>query len=203
MANTTNSVSGNSSSEANNIDLYKNQLNYEKYVEKKMTVYSILFVISSVLSLITMFMVPIFRYRLNGNVNKGIEPIHGEYSLSYLITKFFRHELGENSIYTIGLCIAFILAIVCGIYLVAGAVVNFVVVKLKERIDEEKFSWRNIINMSLLVGLWKREKRAPDGRSAGGADDQGTHVPIARSAGNADRSDAAGGVCGQPLLGSF
>lgn len=138
MANTTNSVSGNSSSEANNIDLYKNQLNYEKYVEKKMTVYSILFVISSVLSLITMFMVPIFRYRLNGNVNKGIEPIHGEYSLSYLITKFFRHELGENSIYTIGLCIAFILAIVCGIYLVAGAVVNFVVVKLKENVMVKK-----------------------------------------------------------------
>ena len=131
MANTTNSVSGNSSSEANNIDLYKNQLNYEKYVEKKMTVYSILFVISSVLSLITMFMVPIFRYRLNGNVNKGIEPIYGDYSLSYLITKFFKHELGENSLYTVGLCIAFVLAIVCGIYLVAGAVVNFVVVKLK------------------------------------------------------------------------
>ena len=132
MANTTQSVSGNASTEANNIDLYKNQLKYEKYVDKKMTVYSILFVISSVVSLITMFMIPMFRYRLNGNVNKGIEPIHGEYSLSYLITKFFRQELGENSLYTVGLCIAFILAMVCGIYLVAGAVVNFVVVKLKE-----------------------------------------------------------------------
>lgn len=122
----------NVATEANNIDLYKNQLNYEKYVEKKMTVYSVIFVISSVVSLITMFMIPMFRYRLNGNVNKGIEPIHGEYSLSYLVTKFFRHELGENSIYTVGLCIAFILAIACGIYLVAGAVVNFVIVKLKE-----------------------------------------------------------------------
>ena len=138
MGNTTKNIPNNAGSEENNIDLYKNQLNYEKYVDKKMTIYSILFILSSVVSIFTMFILPMFRYRVNGNVNTGKPEIYGEYSLFYLITKFFNQELGDNTLYTVGLCISLIIALVLGVYLVAGAIVNFVFKKLIENATIKK-----------------------------------------------------------------
>lgn len=113
-------------SQSDNIDLYKNQLNYEKYIAKKMSVYKILFVIASVVSLVTMFIIPMFGYRVNGNVNKNQEEIYGDYSLFYLIQKFFRQELGENTLYNIGMLISLCVVLILSIYLVVGAVLNFV-----------------------------------------------------------------------------
>lgn len=126
MGNTAKTVSTTNAQDDNTIDLYKNQLNYHKFIAKKMSVYRILFVVASVISLLTMFLIPIFRYRVHGNVNKNQPEIYGEYSLFYIIQKFCKGELGENTLYNVGMFLFLCLTLVTAIYLVAGAFMNFV-----------------------------------------------------------------------------
>lgn len=120
------------SGELGNIDLYTNQLKYDQYLEKKKKVYSFLFLIASIVSVITMFALPMFRYSVKGNSRKNIASIMGDYTPVYIIQKYFENGLGPRSILNTCLMISLIVLIIISIYVVIGAVLN---VFLKKKLD--------------------------------------------------------------------
>ncbi len=103
-------------------DLYKNQLKYNKYIENKKMVYSILCFIAAVVNIITIFAFPMFTYNVKGNTKTGVKPIKGEYTHTYIIEKYFKNELGERSLFnTTFIILLFVLIILAVILLIATA----------------------------------------------------------------------------------
>lgn len=123
------------SGELGNIDLYTNQLKYGKYLEKKKKVYRFLFLIASIVSVITMFALPMFRYSVKGNSRKNIASIMGDYTPVYMIQKYFENGLGPRSVLNTCLMISLIVLIILSIYIAVGAVLN---VFLKKALDSNK-----------------------------------------------------------------
>jgi hypothetical protein len=105
------------------VDLYKNQARYETYVNKKMMVYKILFLISSILSLVSMFAIPMYKYASLGK-KKGQLKVVGEYTPVYIIQKYFGNTLGPHVMLNTGLVICIVVMIVLSVMLVIGAVLN-------------------------------------------------------------------------------
>ena len=68
------------------IDLYANQLKYNTYVEKKHSIYNVLFFISSIVSVLSIFVLPMYKYELLGK-KRGQMKIIGEYTAEYIIEK--------------------------------------------------------------------------------------------------------------------
>lgn len=103
------------------INLYENQLIFEKRKEKKKLIYSMMFLVASVISLILLFVVPIFKYTYNGeNIS-----INGEYTAVYIIQKYFANELGTMSFLNTGLIISMFALIILTIYTLVASVMNF------------------------------------------------------------------------------
>lgn len=108
-----------------NVDLYKNQERYEKFLKKKDIVYRGLFDIASILAFISIFMFPIFYYCYKGNARiSGDNPIYGDYTVMTIIQKIFAGDLGKNNLLNICLLISLIVAVIASVYLVAGAVIS-------------------------------------------------------------------------------
>ena len=74
----------------NDSELYANQLNYNTYVEKKRTVYRVLYFVASIISLLSIFILPMYKYELLGK-KKGQMRIIGEYTAEYIIEKYFNY----------------------------------------------------------------------------------------------------------------
>lgn len=123
------------SGELGNIDLYTNQLKYGRYLEKKKKIYNFLYLIASIVSVATMFALPIFRYAVKGNSRKNIASIMGDYTPVYIIQKYFANELGARSVLNTCLIISLIVMIIISVYVVIGAVMN---VFLKKMLDSNK-----------------------------------------------------------------
>lgn len=114
-----------------NVDLYKSQIRYEAYVAKKMTLYRFLFLISSVLSLLTMFLIPMYEYVSLGK-KKGQLRIIGEYTPVYIIEKYFGNTLGPHTLLNTGLVICIVVMIVLSVLVVVGGVMNIFAKKVLE-----------------------------------------------------------------------
>lgn len=113
------------------VDLYKSQVRYEAYVNRKMMVYRFLFLISSVLSLITMFVIPMYKYVSLGK-KKGQLKIMGEYTPEYIIEKYFANTLGPHTLLNTGLVICIVVMIILSVILVIGGVINLFAKKALE-----------------------------------------------------------------------
>lgn len=124
MGKTVTKTSANTS-QSDNLDLYKNQLNYEKFVDKKMTLYKVFLLISSIMSLVSMIVMPMFGYRVNRNVNKHQDEIWGDYNLIYMLQKFLKHEFGKNSLYTVGMFVFLCATLVLSVFLIVSVVLNY------------------------------------------------------------------------------
>ncbi len=59
----------------NDSELYANQLNYNAYVEKKKNVYRVLYFVASIISLVSIFILPMYKYELLGK-KKGQNENH-------------------------------------------------------------------------------------------------------------------------------
>lgn len=109
--------------ELDNVDLYKGQERYYVYINKKRMVYRILFLISSVLTLISMFILPMYKYVSLGK-KKGQLKIMGEYTPVYIIQKYFGKTLGPHKLLNTGLVICIVIMIILSVLVVIGGIMN-------------------------------------------------------------------------------
>ena len=113
------------------IDLYANQLKYNTYVEKKHSIYNVLFFISSIVSVLSIFVLPMYKYELLGK-KRGQMKIIGEYTAEYIIEKYFNLTLGPHSLLNTCLVISIVAMIVLSVYILVGAVINLFAKKVLE-----------------------------------------------------------------------
>lgn len=113
------------------IDLYANQLKYNTYVEKKHSIYNVLFFISSIVSVLSIFVLPMYKYELLGK-KRGQMKIIGEYTAEYIIKKYFNLTLGPHSLLNTCLVISIVAMIVLSVYILVGAVINLFAKKVLE-----------------------------------------------------------------------
>ena len=125
--------------------LYANESRYNIYVENKMKVFRILFLISAIASLISMFIIPMYKYEMLGR-KKGQTRIMGSYTPEYIIEKYFNMTLGPHTIFNTGLVIAIVVMMILTLYLTVGAVLNLAAKKL---MDSQGFVSR-LFNYGLL-----------------------------------------------------
>lgn len=105
------------------VDLYKAQERYGKFMAKKMLTYKIMFMVSAFLTLISMFMIPMYKYQSLGK-KRGSVRIIGEYTPSYIIEKYFNVELGPQALFNTCLMIVLVVMIILSVYVVVGSVIN-------------------------------------------------------------------------------
>lgn len=127
MANTSSSVKA---ADNENVDLYKNQLKYNKYLENKKKVYSILCFIAAIVNIVTMFTLPMFKYHVKGNSKKGIKGINGEYTHTYIIEKYFNNGIGQKNLLNTAYIIILFAMIILAVILVVGTALNIFAKKL-------------------------------------------------------------------------
>lgn len=107
----------------NDSELYANQLNYNAYVEKKQNVYRVLYLVASIISLVSIFILPMYKYELLGK-KKGQMRIIGEYTAEYIIEKYFNYSLGPHSLLNTALIISIFAMIILSAYVIVGGVMN-------------------------------------------------------------------------------
>lgn len=134
------------SGELGDADLYTNQLKYGKYIEKKKKVYGFLYLIASVVSLVAIFALPIFRYAVKGNRRYNTASIMGDYTPTYIIQKYFANELGAKGVLNTCLIISILFMIIISAYTVIGAVMN---IFLKKLLDSNKL-FSKLFNYGML-----------------------------------------------------
>ena len=105
------------------MNLYSNQAKYNSYVVKKLLVYRFAFLISAIASLVTMFVIPMYKYELLGK-KRGQMRIIGNYTPEYIIEKYFNMTLGPHSLLNTCLVISIVFMMILSLYLVIGAVIN-------------------------------------------------------------------------------
>lgn len=144
--------------ELGNIDLYTNQVRYDKFLAKKKTVYSFMNLIAAIVALVAMFALPIFRYAVKGNSRKKIESIMGDYTPTYIVQKFFANELGPRSILNTLLMVSIIIMVILAVYLVVASLMNLF---LKKTLTSNKllhkifgYSMIEIVSTVFLVLLF-------------------------------------------------
>lgn len=128
----------------NGTDLYENQLKYNTYVENKRKVYRVLYLIAAVVSLVSIFILPMYKYELLGK-KKGQMRIIGEYTGEYVIEKYFNYGLGPHNMLNTGLMISLILLILLAAYVTVGGVMN---IFMKKKIESG-----NIVNKLFNYGM--------------------------------------------------
>lgn len=113
------------------VDLYANQLKYNKYMEKKMFAYKIIFLLSAIITFVlsTIDVMPIYGYHQRGNINRGMVRIMGDYTPIVIIQKILSKEIPQSAL---SLCMVavLIIMIVLSVYLVVGGLVNLAAHKL-------------------------------------------------------------------------
>lgn len=117
--------------ELDNVDLYKGQERYYIYINKKRMVYKILFLISSILTLISMFILPMYKYVSLGK-KKGQLKIVGEYTPVYIIQKYFGKTLGPHTLLNTSLVICIVIMIILSVLVAVGGVMNLLAGKQVE-----------------------------------------------------------------------
>ncbi len=117
-------------SEEDKMELYRNQSKYEKYVHKKKTVYSFLFLVAAILNIVVTFAIPLFEYDYTRKPNSklGIKAlsIKGEYTHFYLFQKYFDGGLGDKSMLKNTYIVFLAAMVVLEVILVLGALINFI-----------------------------------------------------------------------------
>ena len=106
-----------------NVDLYKGQERYYTYINRKRKIYKVLFLISSVLTLISMFLIPMYKYVSLGK-KQGQLKIIGEYTPEYIIEKYFGNTLGPHTLLNTCLIIAIVVMIILSVLVAVGGVIN-------------------------------------------------------------------------------
>ncbi|MBQ1392018.1 MAG: hypothetical protein IIY81_00465 [Lachnospiraceae bacterium] len=115
-------------SEEDKMELYRNQSKYERYVSKKKTVYSFLFLIGAILNIVVTFVIPLFEYDYTRKPNSklGIKAlsIKGEYTHFYLFQKFFDGGLGDRTMLKNTYIFCLGVLVVLEVILVVGGLIN-------------------------------------------------------------------------------
>lgn len=109
--------------ELDNVDLYKGQERYYVYVNRKRMIYKILFLISSIAALVSMFVIPMYKYASLGK-KKGQLKIIGDYTAEYIIEKYFGNTLGPHTLLNTGLVICIVIMIILSALVAVGGVMN-------------------------------------------------------------------------------
>lgn len=125
-----------------NTDLYASQFAFDQRKAKIKVIYSLIFLAASVISLVMLFVVPLYKYTYSGeNIS-----INGEYTSVYIIQKYFANELGATGVLNTGLIISLFVLIILSVYLLVGGIVNII---CKKTIKDKK-ALSKLFNYSLL-----------------------------------------------------
>lgn len=144
-------------SELEDVDLYKAQERYGRYMAKKRMAYTIMFALASVISLVVMFVIPMYSYHSLGKKRNGPPKIIGEYTAEYIIEKYFNLTLGPKALLNTCLVIVLAAMIIMAAYVAVGGVLNLVAKKVleKNKIIGKLFNYGmlEVISSSLFVAL--------------------------------------------------